>query len=358
MKSMRVYTCYEDAIALRRQSTSMYTAVDRSASNRSTRFFLMRLLKQDVVYGRFSPADIGAIQWFIRRLVTRANGMQLFFTLIDPEQQKFPVTPMPSRPATPAWGTPVPSRPSTPLGSVPGTPRGGRSEDPTKAPLRNRHPASHAGNRHSFSKHLHFRLQEHEQAKQDNHLHFSLLHLAHSLSVSSLENAVGVFESQKYLALEAGRLGVKDSPEYTQEFTTLLTDSCDELLVACVDGLQGTREWVAGIRRYSFAKREKVEKLRTERLEHLTPLRDRLQEVLERFRMERRSVEFLFEVMFISCSYAYRHRVLDPYRSAFDPKHVSHDEALEPPPHKYLFRCYLYQYHTMQFAILVIDLVS
>ena len=28
----------------------------------------LRLLKQDVVYGRFSPADVGNLQWWIRRL--------------------------------------------------------------------------------------------------------------------------------------------------------------------------------------------------------------------------------------------------------------------------------------------------
>lgn len=249
----------------------------------------LRLLKQDVVYGRFSPADIGNLHWWIRRLVTRAHGMGLFFTLIDPTREKFPVTPIPSRPSTPAWSTPAPSRPSTPLGEHPdgasilGTPRG-RTEDFTNAAIRKRNAAPRTGFRRSLSRHLHFRLQEHEQARQDSHLHFSLLHLAHSLSVSSLETAVGVFESQRYLALEARRLGTQDSPENTQTFTALLSESCDELLGLCAEGLKGVQDWIVGIRKGSFSKRENVEKLRSERLENLTALRDRLNDIMEHFR--------------------------------------------------------------------------
>jgi hypothetical protein len=49
-----------------------------------------------------------------------------------------------------------------------------------------------------------------------------------------------------------------------------------------------------------------------------------------------------------------RLRVLDPYRVAFDPKH-SHGsvDGLEAPPHKYLFHCYMYEYHTLQIATLI-----
>ena len=53
-----------------------------------------------------------------------------------------------------------------------------------------------------------------------------------------------------------------------------------------------------------------------------------------------------------------RLRVLDPYRSAFDPKHVkSRDGLVDAPPHKYLFHCYMYEFHTLRLAILVEELV-
>ena len=55
----------------------------------------------------------------------------------------------------------------------------------------------------------------------------------------------------------------------------------------------------------------------------------------------------------------FRLRVLDPYRSAFDPKHIgSSDHFEQPPPHKFLFNCYMYEYHALEFATLLTDLVS
>lgn len=50
--------------------------------------------------------------------------------------------------------------------------------------------------------------------------------------------------------------------------------------------------------------------------------------------------------------------MLDPYRSAFDPKHIgTSDRFEEPPPHKFLFDCYVYEYHAMEFANLLAELV-
>jgi hypothetical protein len=52
-----------------------------------------------------------------------------------------------------------------------------------------------------------------------------------------------------------------------------------------------------------------------------------------------------------------RHKVLDPYRPAFDPNHVASSFDKEMIPHRYLFDCYLYQYHLLQFAVILINMV-
>ena len=51
-----------------------------------------------------------------------------------------------------------------------------------------------------------------------------------------------------------------------------------------------------------------------------------------------------------------RHRVLDPYLPVFET--AKEDEEPDVPAHRYLFRCFLYQYHLIQFAWVIIELVS
>ncbi|OBZ78595.1 Uncharacterized protein C57A7.05 [Grifola frondosa] len=328
----------------------------------------LRLMKHDIVFGRFSPTDIGALQTWTRRLVTRANGMGIFFTLIEPTREKFPVTPVPSRPTTPAPSRPVtprPSRPNTPRPSRPSTPgpssptspgwntpansrpsspdRGrhpGFMEDPDQIARRRRPKPNRSSLRKSLSRHLHLRLQQHEEEEQNNHLHLALLSLAHSLSLSrvattasSAETAVGVFESQRYLAFESTRL----SPR----FVALLSESCDELLGCTADVLKDVQAWFGEVRRDSFNSRAKIEKEREERLAKLEGLRDKMAEVMERFKKQK------------------RHMVLDPFRSAFDPSHVrSSYGIIEPPPHRYLFHCYVYQYHLIRFSSILTDILE
>jgi len=52
-----------------------------------------------------------------------------------------------------------------------------------------------------------------------------------------------------------------------------------------------------------------------------------------------------------------RHKVLDPYRPAFDPNHAASTSDEEMIPHRYLFDCYVYQYHLLQFATIVVSMV-
>ncbi|KAL4245332.1 hypothetical protein ABKN59_008325 [Abortiporus biennis] len=315
-----------------------------------------RLLKRDIVYGRFGPADLHSLEYYLRRLVTRSNGMGIYFTLIDPTREKFPVTPAPSVPATPApsvpptpIASPEPSRPPTPEPqsptnghiSPPGTPTRRRNVDYAphmQSPLRQ------SLSRH-FSKHLSHHSHPHS-SHHDTHLHFSLLQLAHSLSLSRVptpvsstgESAVGVFESQRYLAIEANRLSVGRSPEYTSRFTELLSESCDDLLEKCQAGLTEVQNWIGVVRRSSFGGKEFIAAERKKRLKTIEGVRDELKEAIETFRKVN------------------RHRVLDPYRSAFDPRYVGAGGFA--PPHRYLFHCYVYEYHAMQFAIILGDLID
>lgn len=68
-------------------------------------------------------------------------------------------------------------------------------------------------------------------------------------------------------------------------------------------------------------------------------MKSTLEDILERFRYEK------------------RYKVLDPYRAAFDPEHVpsTSDEVI---PHRYLFDCYVYQYHLLQFAIVLVSMLE
>ncbi|TFY51396.1 hypothetical protein EVJ58_g10592, partial [Rhodofomes roseus] len=80
---------------------------------------------------------------------------------------------------------------------------------------------------------------------------------------------------------------------------------------------------------------------RAERLGRMADVRYKVDSALGMFRKE------------------YRHKVLDPYRSAFDLGHVgSPNPTAEPPPHRYLFHCYVYQYHLIQFASVVIEMID
>ncbi|KAH9919736.1 uncharacterized protein B0H18DRAFT_626865 [Fomitopsis serialis] len=63
----------------------------------------LRLVKSDVIWDQFAPAGTRRMQEFGRRLLVHTNGLDIFFTLIDPTLERFPVlTHLPSKPSTPA----------------------------------------------------------------------------------------------------------------------------------------------------------------------------------------------------------------------------------------------------------------
>ena len=53
-----------------------------------------------------------------------------------------------------------------------------------------------------------------------------------------------------------------------------------------------------------------------------------------------------------------RLRVLDMYRAAIDTNIAGGPLAEEPPPHRYLFQSYVYQYHLIIFSTHLVTMVS
>ncbi|KII83920.1 hypothetical protein PLICRDRAFT_179954 [Plicaturopsis crispa FD-325 SS-3] len=333
-----------------------------------------RLLRTDIIYSRFAPTDFAHIHNMLRRLAVRANGMTIYFTLIDPTRERFPITPAPSRPGTPMTsqpGTPRPSRPHSPARgekdagrpSMLASPRASyvstRESAPNSAsathrrsmhvhgldtPTRSRsRPRSHLGSPHSHFGGFfppHHNGHAHAKSPHAHHhmLHTSLLHLA-----MSREQPVGVFESQRYLQFEADHRMGEDSVLFTARATALLQESCDELLGHCGSALESIQEWLVHVRdgRLKFWKGKERERATQARITKYEDLRAEMLTVLETFRSDKRLL------------------VLDPYRSVFDPKHASLSaEGETAPPHRYLFHCYVYQYHLMSFGLRVIDTLS
>ena len=150
-----------------------------------------RLLPSDIIYCRFAPDDFMTFQDFARRIVARAHGMGLYFTLIDPTRERFPVTPAPSLPSTPRTGTP-------PLELASGV---------SPLPSRSHSRAPSENNQHPHHHHV---------------IHQSLLNLEKTRS--KREHAVGVFESHRYLDIEATQLHDPNSEACTARTTELLSE--------------------------------------------------------------------------------------------------------------------------------------
>ncbi|KAH8091403.1 hypothetical protein BXZ70DRAFT_909843 [Cristinia sonorae] len=356
-------------------ATTIHGLVDKADAGLAGTSATYRLLKRDILWGRFSPSDIGSLQDLLRPLVVRTNGLGTYFYLIDPTREKFPMTPMPSMPATPTSRSRTPTRSSSPLEEAPDgisetLKRRRRLADHSPSPLRqsfarevsdrlalrekegslrskDTNDHDHDRRRSTWSRHFrHHRKQSGaHHTHHDNHLHFSLLTLAHTLSshhhpTLPSEPVVGVFESQRYMALEATRLGHGSSPETTALFVGLVQESCDELLEHSQKSLKAAQEWISKARSGTFASQARIQRERKARLGNLEKVTAGLKDALERFRKDKRL------------------RVLDPYRSAFDTRHIGSHTGTDPPPHKFLFHCYVYQYHLMRFSMFLIEMLD
>ncbi|KAF9220310.1 hypothetical protein BS17DRAFT_739428 [Gyrodon lividus] len=334
-------------------ATSIIAAVDKAEGALPLLAAAARLLRLDVIYSRFAPTDYGEIHALTRRLIVRANGMNVYYTFIDPTRERFPITPAPSTPVTPTMPSHSSSRPPSPDHD-----RSHRHDEkadghsPSDRGLRER-SGSHHCRRHSASRphdftgsHSHQRHHSpsrHSTSHHSHHnlLHGSLLHLALSRTPRT-ESAVGVFESHRYLNLEATHLSHPDSERYTARATELLSTSCQDLLQICESTLQGACDWLACVRdnRFNFwVRKEEKEKIRTERIQKYENLHSELSAALDVFTKQKRL------------------SVLDPYRAIFTPSDDLNAEY-DVPPHRYLFHCYVYQYHLMRFAALIQAMLS
>ncbi|KAJ7510139.1 hypothetical protein B0H11DRAFT_1957855 [Mycena galericulata] len=278
-----------------------------------------RLLKSDLVYSRFGPTDFITLQDLAKRMAVRANGMTTYFTVIDPTREKFPVTPGHSRGGTPVPGSPAISRPPSP--PPPMTPSREHVEEESAPPTPTRR------NRHSYHHHPH----------HHGLLHNSILHL--SLGRKKSQHAVGVFESHRYLDLEA-HLNHPETEAHTRETSQLLSQSCTPLLKSCQDSLLWIQDWLGYVRRGLLARwlsGAKHQRDLEQRIGELNKIRANLTNTLDEFRKEK------------------RHLVLEPWRPSFDP---DHDPEQEMPPHRHLFHCYVYQYHLIQVSANILTMLD
>ncbi|KAF9261178.1 hypothetical protein L218DRAFT_981064 [Marasmius fiardii PR-910] len=349
-----------------------------------------RLLPSDLIYNRFAPTDYKPIHDIGRRMAVRANGMIAYWTLIDPLRERFPVTPVPSRPGTPGTMTPVrsegtsvphsrpPSPERSPLnheGLQPGKAATNLSEaegrEPTPPgsphPMSPITPTTSSRRSHSHPHHAHFKSAHnhhyhHHHHHSHSHHHRLLFNALSHLSLSRIntkeDHAVGVFESHRYLDLEATHFYDPRSEYYTERTKELLKESCDELLVSCRESLVWMREWLLNVRkgRWNFwTSKERKEEIWRKNLETVQSLRDKHGEVLERFIAKDRSV-FLIgldpqdKLIFDNV----RHAVIEPWRIVFKAK----GDDVEMPSHRYLFHCYVYQYHLMRFSTMLLELLD
>ncbi|KDR73331.1 hypothetical protein GALMADRAFT_228417 [Galerina marginata CBS 339.88] len=404
-----------------------------------------RLLKSDLIYGRFSPDDFTTFQKMLRRLAGRADGLAVFFSLVNPAREKFPVTagvtPLNTAPGTPnvilsrttsrttsmerngvnSSGDIANGIPLTPVS----TPR--RS---IHQPVQNKHSHSHAYSTTPSHMYLHSSPQSlteqrglddenlhhnqyghhhhHHHHGQGHPLHSSLLTLARARAKKP-EQAVGTFESQRYLNLEATRLWDPNEEEFNERTGSLLNESCDALLEQCTLGIKTANEWLSTVRDARLPEFFATIGLLPSNPDETSPKHPRILKMLERLgegqnkRREerRRREERMKEMKEVRSQIANtleafrnvgRHAVLEPYRTLFDeskshpasPSEVaqeleaSADQKLAAdassyfskekegeqgreyvvPAHRYLFHCYIYQYNLTQIASIILEMLD
>ena len=187
-----------------------------------------RLLGSDLIYGWYAPKDFCMFQDLARRMACRGNGMGMYFSLIDPTRERFPAAPGVSvlqtlrteEGMTPRMEGGVTPRQSAPVGSSERADELWR-ESVCARSCSHSHSILHlaswnrVNHHHNLSHHHH----EHHQT-----LHHALLPVLLALHSSRFENVVGVFESQKYLNLEATKLRNLLVEDYMAQTTVLLNN--------------------------------------------------------------------------------------------------------------------------------------
>ncbi|TDL16038.1 hypothetical protein BD410DRAFT_731828 [Rickenella mellea] len=262
----------------------------------------VRLINRDVSWGRFGADDLTKLHQTARRLTVRANGMAFFFKIMDPFSENFPSTPGASRAGSPA-ATPYQSRPPSPSPLHEGTPSSPKYPSSVSS-RRRRHQRQH-----SFP-----------YGRQNFLFHIALNH--------TQENAVGVFESQKYLNLES-RFNHPENDYFADSAMNLLGTCSTDLLKSSADALRHVISWL-----------EKADSNGLIGFQNRTP-RESWEEAIQQNENAKMSLERTLR----DFREKKRHLVLDLYRPAFESQ-----QSTDAPPHRYLFQCFVYQYHIMQFA--------
>lgn len=261
-----------------------------------------RLLTRDISWGRFSGKDLDGMREKVQRLVMRSHGMNVYFSLTDPTRERFPVTPKPSHPGSPAAGTPNVSRPSSPNRA---------EESPNVSPLPPRSTTGCSqveveqhGGRQITPRHPHFEV-DYPSHSVKSHFYGTLFrrhHQRHSY-VSLLsgvhnhdhlrEHVVGVFESQRYLDLESQHFAHPLAAYYTERSTALLRQSCGPLLRASSSCLDQLDTWLRTSRHNRWILLlggKKCSRIHQERLDELYLVCDELTRTLNEFRTSLRFV--------------------------------------------------------------------
>lgn len=248
-----------------------------------------RLLKRDMSWGRFGPDDLSRMHEITRRMAVRANGLAFYFKIIDPVLGKqvggFSVMNTPF--ATPVQSrTPVETTPSSPNASMTDV----RNPSPPSSPVsstRRRHH-SHMHSPHSLYQHVLNFYHNHHSSKQHRH-HHRPNSLFHEMLYRSPENAVGVFESTRYLNLES-RLAHPNEEELIPLIMNDLGDSSRDLIAACAESFGYIQEWLERANEHRFWKlyrrwrRMTWEEVRVAN----QSMRDKLQRELDEFRQKKR----------------------------------------------------------------------
>ena len=199
-----------------------------------------RLLKSDLIYCRFSPQDFTAFHKMCRRMTGRSNGLATYFSLVGVgpgagigmgSDKMEGQTPAHTVPNSPVIGTPVAhlSR----MASFEMLNEDQRQQDtPT---ISSTVSPSHSK---SLARTLSLHDSPQHQSHSHSHLHTSLLKLSSSRPSyhkpnkgHETEHAVGTFESQRYLNLEATRLWDPNREEWTRKSMQVLGERWVCLLV-------------------------------------------------------------------------------------------------------------------------------
>ena len=213
---------------------SIKTLTGRSEATLASLAAAGRLLDSDLIYARFSPEDFHSFQNQARRITARASGMETYFMLIDPIRERFPISPGPSVPETPLISMPATPNPIHAVPTLEQTIE--LQADSMDNRLENdlsisqpRRPALHASSsQEPHSPSILYRRSHGTQSPRFNmprHLPHNILHRKLlQVSNSRKENVVGIFESQRYLNLEASTFRDPDAQAHTTQATALLSN--------------------------------------------------------------------------------------------------------------------------------------